>query len=353
MNVPTILPKSGPGARFLASLPPDVAAAIERHAGVTAGELDQAPQREPERIERWQAGARAKPKKLAQTRAEKRAAAVARRQRQRDRDAATESRILDAVSAKIVNAGGARTRPQGCPVGVWRMCWQVRGDATGGAARVWLKRTRDRAQVAAIIRAALWDGHEPPEGNADALPEVGARSWAQDHVRCIAAIGLALAHMAERTRRRGKWNGLVKGFGQGFFAALLHDPFDQRPAPPGTYANGLPKKRPGTPHTKTIFGKRSDDDAGYLHTLIRAGLLHMPQQLRAEYVSAAEKNGPSGHSYSRYWIVTSAPIDTIDPEVLAQLAQLIGEAAESFTQWDADYARRKTAPPPTAGPPPS
>jgi hypothetical protein len=173
------------------------------------------------------------------------------------------------------------------PFKVWLMCAQVLADRSGRAARLYLARLQNRPAAGSILRASI-------------APELGAerRSWSDLRTLRIAALGLALVHLAAPTRRRDQWGGgIVKGLARGAFCALLRDPLDPRPS--------------ATPSVSTVFGGAHRPGAapesgqvGYFVPLAAAGLAYR-QQLPASEVGRDEL-GPSGWALNRYWIVTAA-----------------------------------------------
>jgi len=200
-----------------------------------------------------------------------------------------DERYLERLRARLV-AGGlellSANRARVIPFKVWLMCAQVIADRSGRAARLYLSRLHNRPAAGAILRASI-------------APELGAeqRSWSDLRTRRIAALGLALVHLALSTRRRDQWGGgIVKGLPRKALCALLRDPLDRR--------------RSATPSVEALVGVHRPGAApdggqvGYLRALVSAGLTYR-QQLPASDVGRDEL-GPSGWAMNRYWIVTAA-----------------------------------------------
>ena len=239
-----------------------------------------------------------------------------------------DDRYLERLRARLV-AGGldllTANRARVIPFAVWLMCAQVIADRSGRAARLYLSRLRNRPAAGSILRASI-------------APELGAhrRSWSDLRTRRIAALGLALVHLAAPTRRRDQWGGgIVRGIARGALCALLRDPLDRRPS--------------STPSVSALVGVHRADAApeggqvGYLRALAAAGLTYR-QQLPAHEVGRDEL-GPSGWALNRYWIVTAAfelVAEWAQRAVLACLELAAGDATALAA--DLRSARARAAP---------
>lgn len=200
-----------------------------------------------------------------------------------------DDRYLERLRARLV-AGGldllTANRARVIPFKVWLMCAQVIADRSGRAARLYLSRLHNRPAAGAILRASI-------------SPIAGAerRSWSDLRTRRIAALGLALVHLAAPTRRRDQWGGgIVKGLARKALCALLRDPLDRRPSATPSVEALVGVHRPGA--------APDGGQVGYLRALVSAGLTYR-QQLPASEVGRDEL-GPSGWALNRYWIVTAA-----------------------------------------------
>lgn len=269
-----------------------------------------------------------------------------RRERTQTRRAALqrrESAYLQALTDRVRAAGGHGVGIRAIPLRVWTMCLQITADATGRAARVHLRQLKNRTAAGAILSAAL----QPPElpGHIPHAPEwaqpepepadAPRRSWASLRTRRIAALGLALTHLAGPTRRRGPWGGLVMGIPRGAFCKLLRDPYD-------------PDHDRGTPAITTVFGTHrrgaAADSAqvGYFVALRSAGLAYR-QQLPAHEASPYEVQGPSGHATNRYWIASDV-IACMESDEARELALALAQLASVDADALASQLRRERAP---------
>lgn len=267
-----------------------------------------------------------------------------REQARRLRD--REGKHLAALTARVAAIGGTPIAIRGIPMAVWSMCLQVMADATGRAARIWMRRHSNRAAVGVVLAAAL--GRVTPtqtEATAEVTEEVtptDARSWASLRTRRIAALGLALLYLSRRTHRDGPWGAVVIGIPRGALAALLRDPYD-------TTASA-------TPHITALFGTHrtgadplTSSQVGYFVTLAAHGFAYR-QQLPANEAQRTELWGPSGYAFNRYWLPTERDY-TIDDEDTRALFGLLRALADDDAQALSRAPRATSAPPTTAAPP--
>lgn len=275
-----------------------------------------APPRFPPAVERRRARARAKVQQRARSRV----------QALRDRDERYLARLRQRLQARGVELM-ATNRLKLIPFRVWMLCACVLADRSGRAARLELSKLKNRAAAGAILRASI-------------APELGAerRSWSDLRTRRIAALGLALVHLADTTRRRDQWGGgMVRGLARKALCALLRDPLDPRPT--------------AIPSVEALVGvHRTGADpnggqVGYLRALVSAGLVYR-QQLPAS-VAGRDEVGPSGWAMNRYWIVTGALELAAEWAVGAFRALLelaSGDAAALASSMRSDRARARAAP---------
>lgn len=347
----TILPKSGPGARF-ASAKPELQRFLAEQGVVVEGApavaeleppLEQPPPpissspplERPPAIARRRRGPQHRHEKLS---------AAARRARRVEREGAYENRLRDRLHARIVDAGGDPSgRPSIIPERVWKMAWSVVGDASGQAARAYLRTCKNKPAAGAIVRAC----------------ENGGRySWAQLRARRIAAFGLALVELGALTKRQGPWASIVMTVGRGAFCALLRDPYERDHAR-------------GTPATTTLFGKHRADGTvengqlGYFKVLRAAGLCYRQQLPSLAHLLAlgvprelavlrcalpCEVYGPTGRATNRYWIVADSPELVHDDELRAQIVELERTLDAAREAWR-NIGKRRRPPLPAAAPP--
>jgi len=214
----------------------------------------------------------------------------------------------------------------------WVQASAILADASGRAARIHLKQMRNKVLAGAIKRAALCDGRY---------------AWSDDRARFVVALGVALAYLAKRTRRRGRWEFLVKGVPQGALLALLRDPWTGK-----------------RPHRSALAGVHRtgaewlSGEVGWLRALEGAGALYC-QQLPAHDAQPCELLGPSGYATNRIWLVTdvpTAPLDDDDKRALLALHRVGLEAADvrplRVVPADvlAELARAVTGPPASRAP---
>lgn len=286
--------------------------------------------------------------------AKRRAKADAKRARFLKADAEYQTRALDKLAAKIrANGGNAVAATlENVPLFVWKMCWLILGDLSGSAARHYLQQLRNPHAAAVILAAAF--------GGRASVGRVAPRHrWSSLRARRMVAFGLAQTALAKPSRKSGTRNALVLGFGRGTWAALLADPYDDRPTYEKTEMRtrkGVAKKvattitrTPAQPALTTLFGthrrgaKADSADVGYFVALREAGFVYR-QQLSERYATAGEMYGPSGHACNRYWVIGRE---------LASGATLADAARWSLTQClsgaglfaDAIEALRRARPP--------
>jgi hypothetical protein len=189
------------------------------------------------------------------------------------------------------------------PRTTWVQVSALLADASGRAVRIHLKQLRNKVLAGAIKRAALCGGHF---------------AWSDDRARAVAALGIAFASLARRTRRRGRWEFLIKGIPLGALCALLRDPWTGE-----------------RPHRNTLSGTHragaawDSGQVGYLNALVGAGALYK-QQLPKDEAQACELLGPSGYATSRYWLVTDNPTAPMDDDEKRALLELHGVGLEAM-----------------------
>lgn len=291
------------------------------------------------------AGAVARPRiSVAERKRRDRARKCATRDRRARADAEREAKLYERLKQRLADLGASLDSPPPMiPLWIWRMGWLVIGDATGRAARMFLRRLRgsNAAAVGAILRALFGDeaGNELPAES----------SWSDLDTRRTCAAGLAVVHLARRHRKRGPWGAQARGIPAGAFCAMLHNPFDPRPAVPARVVPGARKpserlRRPGTPHRNTVFGVHNEarGELGYMVRLRNAGLFisfQMPKALAKAY-----EIGPSGYPYARYDVITARAERTTTPEQAGAVTSLAELAAE-WSPGDRSSSQRERAAP--------
>lgn len=240
---------------------------------------------------------------------------------------ARDDRYLERLRARLL-AGGlellSANRARVIPFKLWLLCAMVIADRSGRAARVELAKLKNRPAAGAILRASI-------------APELGAerRSWSDLRTRRIAALGLAIVHLADPTRRRDQWGGgLVRGIPRGALCALLRDPLDPRSSATPSISALVGVHRPGA--------TADTGQVGYLNALAAAGLLYRQQLPACE--AGRDEVGPSGWAMNRYWVVTSAW------ELAAEWARETFAGWLELAQRDASELRRAVFGAPRAGP---
>lgn len=244
-----------------------------------------------------------------------------------------EAKHADKVRAKLEAFGVpplARRHAKIIRRSEYAVCNQMIADATGRVARGYIAQLKNRVAAAAILRAAIGTDERTAWGMR---PATRSRSWSDLRTRRLAATGVLMHRVSQRTKRPDRWGGgFVKGLSLGALCACLRDPFDRRPS--------------AVPHTKTLSGTRRRRNGriqlGYLPALIEAGFCYR-QQLPAHKVPAAEV-GPRGYALNRYWICSGA-IELADPGSLRDVVR-----AMDFAARDAELLRALQAPT-RAGPP--
>lgn len=200
---------------------------------------------------------------------------------------ARDERYLQRLRARLIADGldlMSANRARLIPFKLWLLCAMVIADRSGRAARAELAKLKNRAAAGAILRASI-----APEQRAE------RRSWADLRTRRIAALGLAIVHLAQPTRRRDQWGGgIVRGIARGALCALLRDVMDRRPTATPSVSALRGVHRPG--------GSADNGQIGYLDALEAAGLLYSQQLPASE--AGRDEVGPSGWAMNRYWLVT-------------------------------------------------
>lgn len=226
--------------------------------------------------------------------------------------------FLDRLNRRIQLPAGTTRIPRE----TWIAAGHIMADPTGRAARFYLRSTGNRIASNLIRRAAL--DLDNPDGH---------RTWQSLHARRIAAAGLSLMYLGRRTKKPGRYEGIVRGVPRTAISALIRDPSSGHRI--------LPE----------YMAKR------YLRPLEEAGFMYS-QQLPAEETAPWEHSGPSGYAVNRYWIVSRDPTRPIDPlekaallsvyraELQARKADIEPENAEITHKAEA------TAPEPHPRPPP-
>lgn len=181
------------------------------------------------------------------------------------------------------------------PRSVWVRVSALLADGSSRAVRIHLKQLRNKVLAGAIRHAALCGGKYP---------------WSHPRARAVAALGIALLALAKRTRRRGRWEFLIKGIPQGALLALLRNPWTgdrpSRGALSGTHRTGVDWE---------------SGQVGWLRALEGAGALYC-QQIPAAEAEPCELLGPSGYATNRIWLVTDTPTAPLDDDDKRELLEL-------------------------------
>lgn len=136
-------------------------------------------------------------------------------------------------------------------------------------------------------------------------------TWADMRARRIAVHALVAYELAIPTRRKGAWNGLVRGVPQGAWLALLADPFTgERPS-----RSALA----GRHHE----GACLETGLGYLRALEAAGAVYA-QQCPVD-VAEPWEIGPSGYAMNRLWVLSGEMTGVSDDNERAALMALAGD----------------------------
>jgi hypothetical protein len=202
-----------------------------------------------------------------------------------ERQRASDDRYLHRLKARYP----VGPCPVEVPLWVWIMSGIVVADQSGHAAIIYLSRCKNRTAAAVIEQAAL------------CLDGPKARRFTAERSRRIAAIGLALVHLAHYRESQGSWRGVVWGIPQSWMVACLRNQAKRV----GTDDYGRPIYE--TPTRSALIGYHSqaanpwNGQAGYLRVLEWAGLFecYRPSWERALPV---EKLGEHG-TLNRYIIV--------------------------------------------------
>lgn len=220
------------------------------------------------------------------------------------------------------------------------MACAVLNDESGRAARIYLRRARNKVAVGCIRLAAL-----VPVGQGRSL-----RSWADYRARAIAALGLALLQLEVPTRRKGPWEGVVRGIPQGAFLALLSNAWKLERGSNGE----LRRRRPSRAALSGTHRRDADlqnGQQGWLRALELAGFCYA-QQLPAKDVEPFERCWTSGYATNRYWIVTSIPTRPLSDEQKLELMAL-HEAGRLVESEQLELCRRRQLLPKAAHEPPA
>lgn len=222
---------------------------------------------------------------------------------------------------------------------IWAMCCAVVNDESGRAARIYLRRQRNKVAVGCIRLAAL-----VPADDGRTL-----YTWADERARCIAALGLALLALEVPTRKTGMWEGIVRGITVGALQALLASAWKWE-----RVKDELRRKRPSRAAlvgTHELGADLASGQVGYLKALKLAGFCYSQQHRvgGAVQLEPFERCWPSGYASNRYWVVTSIPTRPIDDdkkrELLALHASALKLGAELLERVKRFKRARPTAPP--------
>ena len=183
---------------------------------------------------------------------------------------------------------------------VWLMAWHIVRDRTGKAGRFYLDRCRNKPFAAAVRIAAF----EMRGGRR--------RKWTSRRARRIVAAGMAFQALANKTRRRGRFNPIVRGVPKLAIAALLKDMDDQHvPSENALIGSGKWK------------GDYLDGECGYLTALWQVGALYF-EQLPPEDVAPWERVGTERGVFAlnRYWLMVADPEAVDNDEHRARIIAL-------------------------------
>ncbi len=232
------------------------------------------------------------------------------------------------------------------------MCWQIVGDSTGAAARVFLQRLKNASAAATILHAAF--GYMPSRGRVPPRYQ-----WASMRARRIVAMGLALSALSKPSRKSGPRNAFVHGIGRGAFQCLLADPFDHRPsyevsvkrtARDGKKYYSRETRVPAQPALTSIYGTHElgatvqSGQVGYFVALRRSRFAYR-LQLPKGVAPARECYGPSGCAVSRYWVMGRA-CSSAATQLLPQARwSLMAAVASAVVMADSIAALEKLRPP--------
>lgn len=249
-----------------------------------------------------------KPKRAPKRKTKKRT-----RREQRARDAKYYARARAEMLAALRKDGFEGDYIQVIRRDVWVMSWHIVSDRKGKAGRYYLDRCHNKAYAAAVRRAAFDGGRR-------------RRPWTSDRARLIVAAGLALHALSHRTRRRGRFNPIVRGVSKGGISALLKD---------------LDSKH--TPAPNTLIGRSrwtghyTNGQCGYLTALYQAGAIYF-EQLAPEKVSPWERieTARGIRAINRYWLTTNNPEDVDNPDHRRRIIELAQSEVERAHPDDVD-----------------
>ena len=192
------------------------------------------------------------------------------------------------------------------PQRIWTMCKDIVSDTSGKAWRYWARQVRNKTALGAIRRAALLP-------SADG--RTTRRSWADETARRMAALGLALVHLAKHTSRKGPFCLIVRGVSLTALCWLLGYPVSSTIK--GDVARAAAAK---VPHYNTLIGRhrgtssdRERGTLGYLRCLEETGLIAQTQQAYTDPAPWEQSDvivrpgmQPRRFNMNRYWVVGDA-----------------------------------------------
>lgn len=184
-------------------------------------------------------------------------------------------RYIDTLRRRLIDRGVAprvAAQARAFPSTVWAMNAHILADASGKAARLYLRRCYHQIGARIVEKSAKGDSN---------------RSLGHPVARKIVALGLSMLALSRETRRKGLWGRIIKAVPMTAWSALLRDPYTTH-----------------KPSLSSISGYhgREGKTAGYLDAL-RANGLFYSQQLPKTAVEPIEALGD--YSVNRYWIITA------------------------------------------------
>jgi hypothetical protein len=210
---------------------------------------------------------------------------------------------------------GQDFRPKPVPLASYRMCWEINGDWSGGAARIWLRRYAPRFPhaVGAIRRAALVPIDE------------GAGKTVYDYsdlrARRIIAEGLLKLSMAQPSNRRDQWRYVTIGLTHAAIRECLKNPWNGRKPTRGAIG--------GWHRVRADDARRNASAAlltgqlGYGNALKLAGFCYSVRLHRErDALEECERGYPSGYAPARYFI-TARPLNPAGSHNAARRAALL------------------------------
>lgn len=227
--------------------------------------------------------------------------------RARERD----ERYLQRQRRKLGALGVAAAFLTLIPRNIWIMARDILADPSGQAARIWLRRERNKVACGCIRFAALVPGSDGTT----------RYTWADLRARRICALGLALVSLARPApRRKGIWSSVLMGVPRGYLCALLADPYESKRRPSKSALAG----------THRVGATLETGQLGYLRALERAGLFYR-QQLPLRESELCERFG-GDHPTNRYWLITSLPHTAGSSARRQQLVDLHEAGARAATE---------------------